>query len=284
MDFKREKVKKIFIPEPTIFATIDASDKGWGIQIGDCRLSGKWTKEHAIWHINRKELYSVHIALKKCQNGLLNQSLMIQSDNKTVVLYLRNQGGTRSVALLDETRKILLLAESLGLTIHPFFLPGRYNSIADCLSRGKSLPDWHVIDEVTTTIFLMWGIPQIDLFATSRSKVVPAYASIEAWDLQAAFINGFRQIWHYNLAWIFPPPPLIPRVLQHLNQSSGTYLLMVPRWETVFWRSDLKQRALEAPFQIRDSSRCLVDLSTGRPLPNVKDFFFEVWRIRGGVN
>ncbi|KOB67059.1 putative transposon Ty3-I Gag-Pol polyprotein [Operophtera brumata] len=118
---------------------------------------------------------------------------MFKSDNWAVVSYLRNQGG----------------------------------------SRGKILPDWHVLDEVTTKIFLNWGIPQIDLFETSRSKVVPAYASIEAWDSQAAFINAFNQTWRYNLAWIFPPPPLIPRVLQH--QLVFRNLSCDGSWILEFW-------------------------------------------------
>lgn len=275
---------RIFVPDPTIFVTTDASDVGWGAQIGNCHLSGRWTAEQALWHINRKELFAVFITLRKCRDTVEGHSVMIQSDNRTVVSYLRNQGGTRSAALLEETRKILLLAEALSVTIHSFYLPGRYNSIADCLSREKKLPDWHVSDEITRKVFSKWGWPQIDLFATSRSTVVPVYASIEAWDQQAAFINAFSQTWQFQLAWVFPPPPLIPRVLRHLNQSLGTYLLMVPRWETAFWRGDLKRRALEAPIQIRDVSSYIIDLATGCPPPNVKDFFFEVWKVRGGVS
>ncbi|KOB78750.1 putative transposon Ty3-I Gag-Pol polyprotein [Operophtera brumata] len=179
-----------------------------GVWIGDYLLSGKWSKEQAVWRINRKELSTVYVALKECQSVVACQSIMFKSNNWAVVSYLRNQGGSRR-----DQKYPITIAESLGLTIHPFYLPGYYNYIVDCLSKGKILPDWHVLDEVTTTIFLNWGIPQIDMFETSRSKVVPAYA-IEAWDSQAAFINAFNQTWRYNLAWIFRPPPLIPRVLQ----------------------------------------------------------------------
>nr|XP_049703865.1 uncharacterized protein LOC126056144 [Helicoverpa armigera] len=273
---------RIFVPEPTMFVSTDASNDGWGIQMSDHLLSGLWTEEQLKWHINRKELYTVLVALQESQEVVLGQSIMVQSDNRTVVSYLRNQGGTKSIALLEMTKEILVLAQSLNATIHSFYLPGRYNSIADCLSRGKALPDWHIKSEITQKIFRKWGVPQIDLFASDQSKVVPVYVSIDAKDTQALFVNAFSRTWNYELAWIFPPPPLVPRVLQHLNKSSGTFLIVVPRWETVFWRSDLKHRALGAPYLIPNLIENLIDLSTNLPPPKVENLYLEVWKIRGG--
>ncbi|CAH2076289.1 unnamed protein product, partial [Iphiclides podalirius] len=169
---------------------------------------------------------------------------MVQSDNRTVISYLRNQGGTRSIVLLEATREVLKLADSLDVTLHAFYLPDRYNIIADCLSCGNGLPDWHLKGNVVKKIFKKWGTLQVEFFATSQSKFVPAYASIEA----IIFSRG----WHYNLTQGFPLSPLIPRVLRYLNKSSGTFLVVVPRWEAVIWRNDLKRRALGAPSQIRN--------------------------------
>lgn len=273
---------RIFVPEPTMFVSTDASDDGWGIQVSDHLLSGPWTEDQLKWHINRKELYAVLVALREFREVVLGQSVMVQSDNRTVVSYLRNQGGTKSIALLEMTRKILVLAQSLDATIHSFYLPGRYNSIADCLSRGKVLPDWHIKSEITQKIFRKWGVPQVDLFSSGQSNVVPVYVSIDAKDTQALFVNAFSRTWNFEMAWIFPPPPLIPRVLQHLNKSSGTFLIVVPRWETVFWRSDLKHRALGAPFLILNLKENLIDLSTNLPPPKVENLCLEVWKIRGG--
>lgn len=274
---------KIFVPEPTIFISTDASDEGWGVQLSDFHHSGKWTDDQLRWHINRKELFTIYIALVEFQDILKDQSVMIQSDNRTVVSYLRNQGGTRSVLLMEMTRKILLFAKVHDITVQSYYLPGRYNSVADSLSRNKVLPDWHLKEEVTRKIFLRWGTPQIDLFATSQSRVVPVYVSLEARDPQAHYINAFSRISDYHLAWVFPPPPLIPRILHHLNRASGIYLVVAPRWESVFWRNDLKRRAVEAPYQIFNLSNNLVDLSTNQPPPKVAELFLEVWKIRGGA-
>lgn len=209
--------------------------------------------------------------------------MMVQSDNRTVVAYLRNQGGTRSSVLLESTRELLLLAHRLRVDLLPFYIPGRINTIADALSRGRNVPDSHLSTDITTMIFQRMGSPLIDLFATDRSKVVPLNATIDAKDPQALFVNAFSKEWHYQLAWIFPPPPLIPKVLQHLNKASGSFLIIVPRWENAFWRGDLKRRSVAAPCQIRNLDRHLIDLSTNQPTPGMTGLVLEVWKVRGGT-
>jgi len=135
---------------------------------------------------------------------------------------------------------------------------------------------------VTTPIFRIWGTPVIDLMATRLSAVVPKYVTLLATDHQAEFIDAFSRPWHFPLAWIFPPPALVPRVLQSLNSATGTYILVVPRWEKVFWRPDLKARATAPPLPINCAAPRLIDLSTNLPPVNVKSLHLEAWRVRGG--
>ncbi|KAI8421228.1 LOW QUALITY PROTEIN: hypothetical protein MSG28_008290, partial [Choristoneura fumiferana] len=133
----------------------------------------------------------------------------------------------------------------------PQYIPGICNDIADSLSRQKSFADWHLSERVTNLIFLKWGTPEIDLFATRQSRVVPAYVSRDVKDKEAQFTDAFSRVWQFNLAWIFPPPSLIPRVLAHLNQARGTYIIIVPRWEKLEHEEnahdngDLQERRLE---------------------------------------
>lgn len=210
---------------------------------------------------------------------LQNRSIMVQSDNRTTLAYIRKQGGTRSLILLNLVKELWLILDPYNIRLTPFFLPGSYNSWA----RGLPLPDWHLDSEILERVFCKWGTPEVDLFATSKSKVVPKYATIEASDQGAWFVNAFSRPWRLGFAWIFPPPPLIPKVLQHLNSASGIFLLVVPRWERTFWRGDLRSRALDAPYQLLNLERHLVDMSTGLPPQDVRNLFSEVWRVRGGA-
>lgn len=135
----------------------------------------------------------------------------------------------------------------LNCHILPFFIPGKLNTSADCLSRHLSPPDWHLSSSVTQKVFMRWGTPQIDLFATNLSKVVNSYVTRDAHDHLATFRDAFSRPWMFKLAWVFPPPPLLPQVLHHLNSALGKFIVVAPRWEKVFWRADLKSRACAPP-------------------------------------
>lgn len=272
----------LFPRNPQVFVTTDASNQGWGAQVGDKIIQHGWSPHQVNWHINRKELYAVYAALRLSADDLRGKSVLIQSDNRTVVSYIRNQGGTKSASLCKLSTSLLRLTHSMDIVLSAHYIPGPYNEVADSLSRGKLLPDWHLSESVTRLIFQRWGTPQIDLFATHRSKVVPLYVSRNARDPLACFTDAFSRKWNFSLAWVFPPPSLVPRVLNHLNSATGTYILVVPRWERVFWRADIRSRALAPPFQLRNLQHHLVDAQTGTPLYHARVFRLEAWKIRGG--
>uniref|UniRef100_A0A2A4J4H2 Reverse transcriptase domain-containing protein n=1 Tax=Heliothis virescens TaxID=7102 RepID=A0A2A4J4H2_HELVI len=276
-----EKTSKIVVQEPDIHLITDASNTGWGATLEDELISGLWTQRQKQWHINKKEMYVIYEIMSNHQSLLQNRSILIQCDNKTVVAYLKNQGGTKSPALLKLAGDILKLALHLNIEIRIEHIPGQYNVISDHLSRGKSLPDWHLSNKMQETIFKKWGTPEIDLFATRESAVVEKYVTQFPCQ-QSEFVNAFTRTWNYNLAWIFPPPPLIPRILQHINQCQGTFILIVPRWENVFWRPIIKKRSLDRPFTIRNLCEHLIDIRTNQPPPKVQDLSLEAWKIRGG--
>ncbi|XP_073962934.1 uncharacterized protein [Choristoneura fumiferana] len=269
-------------PPSSFLRTTDASGKGWGAQLNDMRLAGQWSPQELGEHSNGLELMAVRKVLNSQAPAMSQSSLMIMSDNRTVVSYLRNEGGTKSQRMMDTTYDILSILDLFRIHMTVQFIPGRYNVEADRLSRFRSQSEWHLLPSATGTIFQLWGTPEIDLFASQKAHVVPAYVTLDPIDPNAVFVNAFSQKWVYQLAWIFPPPCLIPRVLIHLNKATGTFLMVVPNWEKVFWRSDLRNRALAPPVEIGNLQTRLVDVQTQRPPSDVKRMVLEVWLIRGG--
>lgn len=262
--------------------TTDASNIGWGAKLDNKSLQGTWTASEQTLHCNQKELIAIIKVLREYGHYLSSKALLIQCDNKTTVSYLRNEGGTKSRALGDLTREALALLDRyrIHMTIH--HLPGNYNSDADHLSRYKAPPEWHLLPRVTKTIFLKWGTPEIDLFASHRAHVVPIYCSLDRTDPRAKFHDALGMDWDFSLAWVFPPPYLMPKVLAHLNKAKGIYMIVAPRWEKVYWRPDLKNRAIGPPFTIRRLSNVLIDTSTGLPPTKASEMILEVWRCGGG--
>ncbi|CAH2086480.1 unnamed protein product [Euphydryas editha] len=272
----------IHYPDITNYLATDASGQAWGCQLNNVALSGNWRKQELYLHSNQKEMLAILYAIRSHAHILRHSSTLIQCDNRTVVAYLKNEGGTRFPPLLTLARQILELIDQYKIHMTIFHIPGRYNSQADHLSRHRRPPEWHLLPTCVNKIFAKWGVPMIDLFASKTAHVVNNYVSRDLRDVEARFHDAFSAPWNFPLAWVFPPPFLVPRVLSHLNQSTGVYLLIVPRWEKVFWRADLKTRALEAPMTLRHLDTQMIDTSTGRPPPKVEDLILEAWRCGAG--
>ncbi|CAG9132570.1 unnamed protein product [Plutella xylostella] len=277
------RVSQIHVPPPTHFLTTDASDQAWAGQLDHIPISGPWTLTEAYLHCNCKEMLAVLKVLQEHGPRLQHSSVLLQCDSKTVVSYIRNEEGTRSLPLLSYTNQIFQILDFNQINLTAYHLPGKYNAHADHLSRHRRPPEWHLLPQCTEMLFKKLGMPLVDLFASKTAHVLENYVSLDLNDHRALFHNAFSRTWHFSRAWIFPPPFLIPRVLAHLNQATGVYLIVCPRWERVFWRADLKARALAAPFTIHNLHRHLVDTSTGVAPREVHNMTLEGWTCGGGL-
>ena len=82
-----------------ITVTTDASALGWGAVCLTRRLSGRWSVQESRDHINFLELKAVILALQGYEHLVVGRSVLIQSANNTVVVYINRQGGTHLVPI-----------------------------------------------------------------------------------------------------------------------------------------------------------------------------------------
>lgn len=277
-----EKSTVIHHPRPTLFVTTDAADTGWGAIANNQKMGSHWERHQLHWHCNQKELWAAYETLKRLGSTLRNTTVIWQTDNRTAAAYITKQGGTKSKRLLKTAKLILHHCEKLNCNLIARYIPGPYNNLADSLSRNKRLPEWHLKPTITKVIFQHLGIPEIDLLASHRSAVVPKYVSEDATDIESQYTDAFSREWHFKLGWVFPPPALIPRVLHHLETSTGLYLLVTPEWHKAFWTPEVKRRASHSPWKIPNLSRHLVDLQTNRAPAGVDNLNLQVWTVRAG--
>ena len=87
------------------------------------------------------------------------------------------------------------------------------------------------------------------------------------------------QTWNFHLAYMFPPPALLPRVIRKIELSTGVFLLVKPFWTAQKW-FPLLQLRVDVVHRLPLFRDLLVDLTTGQP--PIVDNHLVVWRIFGG--
>ena len=81
----------------------DASNEGWGAHLDQSSTKGLWSDREKRLHINVLELKVVSLALRSFKD----QTVLVATDNSTVVAYINKQGGTRSVEMCALLWKIM---------------------------------------------------------------------------------------------------------------------------------------------------------------------------------
>ena len=130
-----------------------------------------WSQDQSQLHINVLELQAIWLGLRAFSQRVENARVALMSDNTSAVAYLRNQGGTKSLAMNDLATDICLWSEKRGMTLVPRYLPGHLNVLADHLSRrGQILKtEWSLNQTIADRIFRAWGRPFVDLFALGKN-------------------------------------------------------------------------------------------------------------------
>jgi hypothetical protein len=167
----------------------DASLHGWGAhcpQLG-LQLQGVWSPQESLYHINVLELLAVPLALSRMLPDIRDSSVLVQTDNTTVVAYINHDGGTRSPTLNRFTRALILWCLENRVSIRAVHIAGADKVVPDRLSRplhGPMAPfrdrlrsvEWSLDQGVALQLFQRWGPPGIDLFATVSNGRSTAFA------------------------------------------------------------------------------------------------------------
>ena len=66
----------------------DASKEGWGAHFDEHTARGQWSLPESKLHINHLELKAVFLALKEFQTLVFNKTVLVATDNTTVVAYI----------------------------------------------------------------------------------------------------------------------------------------------------------------------------------------------------
>ena len=146
---------------------------------------------------------------------------------------------TRSLCPLAS--QLLRCSESLNVHLDARYLPGQSNVLADLLSRRDQVigTEWSLHPQVARDLLLQWGSPSIDLFTTSLNVKLPLYCSLVP-DPQVVFEDVFHHPWVSLDLYVFPPFPLVGRVVTRVRETLNLSMTLVaPLWPEKEWFADL---------------------------------------------
>ena len=116
-------------------------------------------------------------------------------------------------------------------------IQGTFNVLADQLSRNTPLStEWALSKRDFQKILSLNNHLQVDLFATHLNNKLPVFVS-PCPDTLSVEVNALAVPWdRWDHLYIFPPTPLISKVLSLLTQSSfKTAVLITPETPTRPW-------------------------------------------------
>ena len=129
-------------------------------------------------------------------------------------------------------------------------IAGIRNNAADYLSRHSHLHEYSLspiaFGEITALIPFK---VDLDLFATSKNNKLPKFVSLFE-DPKASNIDAFSFAWPSNV-YVFPPIPLIHRVMSKLIRDEVNFCLFItPAWNSLSVLPILKKFLISNPILI----------------------------------
>ena len=236
----------------------DASNEGWGTHLEPSSTQGLWSPQEKGLHMNILELKAAFLALRRFKDQCQDQTVLVATDNSTVVAYINKQGGTHSAEMCALLWRIMTWCHHSHITLKDRHIPGCLNVMTDLLSRSDQVQstEWSLHPQVFKQICQSWFTPHVDLFTTYLKHKLPLYVSSipdpKAWHIDALNIN-----WTGLTAYAYPPMALLHRVIQKIRQCNCLIILIAPGWPGMPWFWDLVQLSTEIPLQLPVSTTLL---------------------------
>ena len=153
---------------------------------------------------------------------------------------------------------------------------------ADYLSWDWLLPEWHLLPQVA---FCLWGLPEVDLLASSHSTQCQHYFTLETpLPLGALGLNAFSHPWTFQVSYVFPPLVMVPLVLskflaEHVNGELRHLILVAPCWMEAPWLPTVLNMMADVPQQCCIIKDLVLDVSVSQVLKGLQYLHLTLWQL-----
>jgi hypothetical protein len=272
------------LPAQVTLVTDASTSWGWGgFLVQGPFAQGQWTDSERSRHINWLELMAVLKCLISLKDKVAGKSVLLQTDNTSVVCYVNKQGGTRSAALCYLAWDVWMWCQEQGVTLRAVHLAGASNTLADMLSRKAVSPlEWSLDKGVVRSLFGILGRPHVDLFASSDNAQLPTFCTWRQ-DPRALAMDAFSIPWTGMWGYAFPPIALLVKVLNKVERDKCRVLLIAPVWPRRHWYTRLLSLLWQEPVLLPDKPRLLTQQKGKLVHPKPAVFKLAAWPLSGNL-
>ena len=271
-------------PPASVEVQSDSSTTGWGFVLNNQTFQGTWSVKERKLHINVLELRVIAIVCRLCPDQIRGRTVRFLLDNSTAVAYVNKQGGTRSLFMLKETRRVLTALIELNVTPVACHIAGALNVLADLASRQGQVitTEWRLSDEVFQWIGVAspWGPPQVELFANSSNRHLKLYLS-PCPDAQSIGVDALVAPWPDQVLYAFPPAVILDKVVARLLVEKRRRVLLVAPWlPNAPWFPSLNSLLLQEPSPLPTPPGMLQQPHWAHVHPTPEGMKLHLWLIK----
>ena len=189
----------------------------------------------------------------------------------------QQQGGTHYPTLLCLIVDLFLWLQSQDIFFRARHIPGCLNIISDCLSWSNQpiMTEWSLHPQFLIQIFGTWETPTVDMFATVHKAQLPQFISLIL-EPQALAIDALSQDWQGQSVYMFPPFPLLNKVIQKPCATQDSEIILTASWKpTQPWFPHLLQLGVDHPHH-SIPPRSTVTIGV---LPGWQVILLHAWRL-----
>ena len=128
----------------------DASGTGYAAVFGSHWIQGRFPDSWIKVNIAVKELLPIVLAVQLWGHQMKNSRILFMSDNQSVV-YVINARTSKDTVMMDLLRKLVIATMSNNIDFQSKHIPGKYNVIADLLSRFQEEKVFHMAPWIRKT-------------------------------------------------------------------------------------------------------------------------------------
>ena len=122
------------------------------------------------------------------------------------------------------------------------------------------------------------GTPEIDMFATLSNSHLPRFMSPVP-EPRALAVDALSQDWQGRSMYMFPPFPLLSKVMQKLRSTQvAEVILVAPWWPSQSWFPHLLRLCVEHPL-VLPYRRNLLSQQDQKYISDRKSYHLHVWRL-----